>query len=115
MNDTLQADRPATISTIEASSVSLTSTVDVRSLHPRDRHALIFATLGELAAGESFELVNDHDPSPLRAHLESDEDNIYSWRVIEAGPETWRIAIGRPAADVAPAAKACCGCCGGGH
>jgi uncharacterized protein (DUF2249 family) len=118
MTDQLATTRPAP-STFDNLNVGLagqpSSTLDVRALHPRDRHELIFATLRGLSAGDSFELINDHDPSPLRAHLESDEDNTYSWSVLEAGPQTWRIAIGRPAADSAAPVKACCGCCGGGH
>ena len=108
MTDTLQATHMSTTTSARA-------IVDVRALHPRERHPLIFATLRKLDAGESFELVNDHDPNPLRAHLESDENTTYSWTVLEDGPQIWRIAIGRSSIEVAPAAKACCGCCGGGH
>ena len=39
--------------------------IDVREIVPRERHPLIFQKFDDLAAGESFELVNDHDPKPL--------------------------------------------------
>ena len=42
------------------------NTIDVRNIVPRDRHPLIFQTFDALADGEGFELVNDHDPKPLR-------------------------------------------------
>lgn len=39
--------------------------VDVRTLAPKDRHPLILKSFEELQAGQSFVLVNDHDPKPL--------------------------------------------------
>jgi uncharacterized protein (DUF2249 family) len=44
--------------------------IDVRTIPPRDRHPLIFQHLDELASGNSVRLVNDHDPVPLRHHLD---------------------------------------------
>jgi uncharacterized protein (DUF2249 family) len=40
--------------------------LDVREVAPRVRHPLIFSTFDELQAGESFVLVNDHDPRPRK-------------------------------------------------
>ncbi|HRP46907.1 MAG TPA: DUF2249 domain-containing protein [Trueperaceae bacterium] len=39
--------------------------IDVRTIPPRERHPLLFKTFDDLEAGQSFELVNDHDPKPL--------------------------------------------------
>ena len=39
--------------------------LDVRTIQPRDRHPMIFDTFDNLGLGESFELVNDHAPTPL--------------------------------------------------
>jgi uncharacterized protein (DUF2249 family) len=39
--------------------------IDVRNMVPRERHPLIFKTFDELAKGQTFELINDHDPKPL--------------------------------------------------
>ncbi len=39
--------------------------LDVRELRKPDRHPTIFAAFGALAAGDSFVLVNNHDPKPL--------------------------------------------------
>jgi len=36
----------------------------VRTIGPRERHPLIFATFDALQEGEPFTLVNDHDPMP---------------------------------------------------
>ena len=36
------------------------TTIDVRTIIPRERHPLIFRTFEGLQPGEGFELVNDH-------------------------------------------------------
>jgi uncharacterized protein (DUF2249 family) len=46
-------------------SQTLAKTIDVRTLPPAQRHSTIFQTYHGLKNGESFELVNDHDPKPL--------------------------------------------------
>jgi len=43
--------------------------LDIRALAPKDRHALIFKTYEELQPGQSFVLVNDHDPKPCTINL----------------------------------------------
>jgi uncharacterized protein (DUF2249 family) len=43
--------------------------VDVRTTAPAQRHPLIFSAFEALAPGESFVLVNDHDPKPLYYQL----------------------------------------------
>lgn len=71
--------------------------LDVRKLAPAVRHRTIFQLLGELEAGGSLLLVNDHDPKPLYYQLEAEYPRQFSWEYIERGPETWRVSIGRPA------------------
>jgi uncharacterized protein (DUF2249 family) len=48
------------------------TTVDVRTIIPRERHPLIFNTFRGLAPGEAFLLVNDHDPKPLYYQFKAD-------------------------------------------
>ena len=69
---------------------------DTSSEIPARRHQLIFETYGALAAGDSFELVNDHDPKPLYYQLAAEHPGQFTWEPLEQGPETWRISIGRP-------------------
>jgi uncharacterized protein (DUF2249 family) len=87
-------------------------TVDVRTIEPRERHPLIFSTFRALSAGESMELVNDHDPRPLYFQLQAEVPGTFAWNYLEQGPETWRVAITRNAGAV-PANDRCCGACGG--
>lgn len=69
--------------------------LDVRSLIPADRHRIIFETYGKLDAGESFILVNDHDPKPLYYQFDAEHPGGFVWKYLEEGPETWRVRIGK--------------------
>ncbi len=71
--------------------------LDVRQEIPARRHELIFATYGALAPGESFVLVNDHDPKPLYYQLSAEHTGEFSWDYLAEGPEEWRVRIGRTA------------------
>ena len=71
--------------------------LDVRPLPAAGRHQLIFSTFDALAPGQSFELVNDHDPKPLRYQLSAEQPDRFSWDYLEAGPTAWRIRIARTA------------------
>ena len=85
-----------------------TARIDVRTIAPRDRHPLIFTTFGRLQPGQALELVNDHDPRPLYFQFESQIPGQFSWEYLEAGPDTWRVAITRTG-EAKPAGSTC-GC-----
>lgn len=67
--------------------------LDVRDLHPRERHQTIFERLHALDAGGTLRLINDHDPAPLRYQLDAEYPDQYDWVTIEAGPERWMVDI----------------------
>ena len=71
------------------------STVDVRSIVPRERHPLIFATFRELAPGEAMLLVNDHDPKPLYYQFQAEMGGAFNWEYLESGPEVWQVRIAK--------------------
>lgn len=73
--------------------------IDVRQIARGGRHPRVFARYARLAPGESFVLVNSHDPKPLRREFESRFSGGFSWDYLQAGPEEWRVRIGRVAAD----------------
>ena len=77
--------------------VTIPDQIDVRTLVPAQRHARIFQLVGALAAGDSFVLINDHDPKPLYYQLEAEHPGEVSWTYLEQGPQVWRVSIGRPA------------------
>ncbi len=72
--------------------------LDVRQLVPMQRHVAIFATFDALKPGESFDLVNDHDPKPLYYQFQAEHAGTFSWDYLAQGPEVWRVRIGRTAA-----------------
>ena len=73
--------------------------LDVRSLVPAQRHQIIFEKYGALEPGQSYVLVNDHDPKPLYYQFAAEHAGRFSWEYLEEGPEVWRVEIGRPAAE----------------
>lgn len=72
------------------------TTLDIRPIAPRDRHPLVFSRWEALSPGEGFVLVNDHDPVPLFYQFQATKPGEFTWDHLEAGPEVWRVRIGRP-------------------
>lgn len=69
--------------------------LDIRTLHPMQRHPLIFEQFEALATGESFVLINDHDPKPLFYQFQAERTDQFTWEYLEQGPVAWRVRIGR--------------------
>lgn len=69
--------------------------VDVRPIPIKDRHPMIFELLTSLEPGESFELINDHDPKPLYYQIQAERPEKVDWEYFENGPETWRVKVTR--------------------
>jgi uncharacterized protein (DUF2249 family) len=74
---------------------TVTTTIDVRTIVPRERHPLIFDTFHKLAAGDAFLLVNDHDPKPLYYQFKAELGEVFEWDYLEQGPEVWKVRIAR--------------------
>ena len=70
-------------------------TLDVRVIPPREKHPTIFQTFAELAPGQSFVLVNDHDPAPLRYQFQFEHEGEFGWEYLEEEPVVWRVEISR--------------------
>jgi uncharacterized protein (DUF2249 family) len=90
--------------------------IDVPRIPPAQRHALIFSTFDALPLNDALELVNDHDPAPLRAQFASRRPGQFDWAYLQAGPERWHVRIARTAVgEAAGEASECCACaCRGG-
>jgi len=93
--------------------------LDLRTIPPRERHPLIFGRFDGLANGQALQLVNDHNPQPLRYQFDDRASGQFKWATLGAGPDVWRIQISRIADATVPAAGAkgdtCCSggaCCG---
>gem|GEM_PF-6635413 len=72
--------------------------LDVRPETPARRHELIFDTYAKLDVGDNFVLVNDHDPKPLYYQFAAEHSGEFTWDALEAGPQVWRVRIGRTSA-----------------
>ncbi len=68
-------------------------TLDVRSIEPQQRHAVIPKLFASLGPGASLELIVDHDPRPLHYYLESTHGDALRWDYLEQGPELWRVRL----------------------
>ncbi|MBP9653194.1 MAG: DUF2249 domain-containing protein [Rhodocyclaceae bacterium] len=84
------------------------TTVDVRDIPPRQRHPMIFGAFGALFPGEALLLVNDHDPKPLFYQFQAESRGQFTWDYLEAGPQVWRVRIGRADENAARAVATCC-------
>lgn len=69
--------------------------VDVRPLHPRDKHSTIFRQWDALPLGGVLKLVNDHDPKPLFYEFSAERPGESKWTYVEQGPERWVVEINR--------------------
>lgn len=70
-------------------------TLDLRPLPPPERHQRIFRMWGELRAGETLRIINDHDPKPLHYQFEAEHNGKFAWDYELRGPEDWIVRIRR--------------------
>lgn len=70
--------------------------LDVREVAKAQRHPLIFTRFDSLAVGESFVLVNSHDPKHLHQEFDRDHPGAYDWAYLPtATSRLYRIRITR--------------------
>ena len=67
--------------------------LNVSLLEPRLKHPTVFSWFDALSVGESFILLNDHDPIPLFYEMKAERGEVFNWNKIENGPEVWRVEI----------------------
>jgi regulator of cell morphogenesis and NO signaling len=75
--------------------MSSIETLFVPELQPALKHPTIFRKFDSLSEGQSFVIINDHDPKPLYYQLLAERGNIFSWEYLEQGPEVWKVHIRR--------------------
>lgn len=73
--------------------MSIVDSLFVPELQPALKHPTIFRKFDSLKEGESFLIINDHDPKPLYYQLLAERGNIFSWNYLEQGPEVWKVHI----------------------
>ncbi len=65
----------------------------VSNIVPKERHPLIFRTFDELKEGDSFVLINDHDPKPLYYQFLHERTGHFAWEYVQEGPDEWKVKI----------------------
>lgn len=73
------------------------SVLDLREVPRPQRHPLVFNKLDALGIGESFELINDHDPIPLHRQMVAMRPGQTDWSYIDRRPEFFHVRIRRVA------------------
>ena len=63
------------------------NTIFVSNLQPALKHPTVFKKFDELKTGESFLLVNDHDPIPLFYEMKAERGNGFEWKKIGEEPK----------------------------
>ena len=71
------------------------TSLDVRPVACRQKHALIFQRWAGLRPGEHFVLVNDHDPVPLYYQFAGQFPGAFDWEYLVAGPDEFHVRITR--------------------
>lgn len=84
------------------SSEQRSDVVDVRQVPKPERHPTIFSAYEALGVGESFVLINDHDPRHLREEFDRDFPGSYAWTYVNRDPGDWRIRITKLAGAALP-------------
>ncbi|MDP4219692.1 MAG: DUF2249 domain-containing protein [Bacteroidota bacterium] len=69
--------------------------LDIRPIPPPEKHPTIFRVFDGLEIGESFLLINDHNPKPLYYQFGFERMGKFEWEDIESGPVVWRVGIKR--------------------
>ncbi len=83
------------MSKVSAQSAVKEKVLDVRYTPAAQRHPAIFDAYFALRPGESFVLLNDHDPKPLFYQFDFEYKGQFTWEYLERGPVDWRVRIGR--------------------
>jgi uncharacterized protein (DUF2249 family)/quercetin dioxygenase-like cupin family protein len=76
-------------------------TLDLRQTPRERRHSTVLYAFDILEVGESFLLVNDHDPQPLHAQMDQVRPGEVAWEYELQGPCEFRIKVSRICAAIA--------------
>lgn len=86
--------------------------MDVRTIPCSIKHNLILQTWQNLAVGDHFILLNDHDPVPLRYQFAAQWPDTFTWEHLVNIPGEVRVKITKLKALAAPAAPVSTQCAG---
>jgi uncharacterized protein (DUF2249 family) len=75
------------------SSIDPDKIFDGRSIPCSVKHGLIIQKWLDLAVGDYFVLVNDHDPARMREQFSAKWPGAFAWQYLQNGPEECRVKI----------------------
>lgn len=81
--------------------MNTTDSLFIPGLPPAEKHPAVFQRFDALKNGDSFLLINDHDPRPLYYQMIAERGRTFQWESIEEGPRVWRVRITKDAASAA--------------
>jgi regulator of cell morphogenesis and NO signaling len=94
----------------------MSTVLDFRNFEPRAQSALFFSLFENLKEGDSFEIVNDHDPALLLNQLQSMDRPRLNCKYEAQGPQLWKVQISKTSERETrkdSGEEGCCGLCGG--
>lgn len=69
------------------------TTLDLRTIPVFERHPTIFDTWERLEQEGTLQLINDHDPKPLKYQFDAEYKDRFTWEYVSKGPEDWVVNI----------------------
>jgi len=78
--------------------------MDVRPIPCSVKHGLIIRNWLQLAVGDHFILLNDHDPVPLFYQFSAQWPGTFTWEHLVKGPTEYRVKITKLQPTLAPIA-----------
>ena len=94
--DRIEAHEDSTLLVVGVGAESLSEEeLDLRAVEHFQRHPLVFQKFDGLSIGQSFVLINDHDPIPLHGQMEAMRPHQLTWEYIVRGPGIFRIRVRR--------------------
>ncbi|GEM_PF-757084 len=69
------------------------SKLDLRKIPLTLRHPAVFESWEALKPESVLQIVNDHDPKPLRYHFDSEYRDKFEWAYLSEGPGEWVVNI----------------------
>jgi uncharacterized protein (DUF2249 family) len=94
--DRIEAHEDSSLLVVVVGSETLSEEeLDLRAVEHFQRHPLVFQKFDGLTVGESFVLINDHDPIPLHGQMEAMRPHQLTWEYIVHRPGLFRIRVRR--------------------
>lgn len=78
--------------------------MDVRPIPCSIKHGLIIRNWLQLAVGDHFILLNDHDPVPLFYQFSAQWPGTFTWEHLVKGPAEYRVKITKLQPTLTPVA-----------